>query len=96
MTIRSQPKGDIHTTDLILFHLDGSTTWLPMNPNYEEVNVAAQFKAKESHLKTYIQLASLRKDERVKTGETTTMVVDSVFAFSRWALIISVRSSEGN
>ena len=54
-----------------------------MNPNYEEVNVEAQFKAEESHLKVYIQLAYLRKDERVKKGETMTMAVDSVFAFSR-------------
>ena len=66
-----------------LFNIDGPTTWLPMNPNYAEVNVAAQFKAKESHLKVYIQLTHLRKDERVKKGETMTMVVDSVFAFSR-------------
>jgi len=33
--------------------LDGPSTWLPVNPNYVDVNVEAQLSAEESHIKIY-------------------------------------------
>jgi len=65
---------------------DGSSTWLPVHPDYVDVNVDAQLAAAESHLKVYKRLTELRKDERLRTGEVMTMASDSVFAFSRSGL----------
>lgn len=63
--------------------IDGPTTWLPMHPDYEEVNVEAQLAAEESHIKVYKRLTQLRADERIRTGGVQTLAAEPVFAFSR-------------
>lgn len=64
-------------------YTDAPTTWLPIHPNYKEINVEVEDAADESHLKVYKHLVQLRQDERVKSGDVKTMSVESVFAFSR-------------
>lgn len=59
-------------------------TWLPVNPNYMEVNVANQKAAEESHLKVYKALSSLRAtDSRVNSGQVDMISTGPVFAFNR-------------
>ncbi|KAG0719013.1 Maltase 1 [Chionoecetes opilio] len=46
----------------------GNSTWLPINPNYTEINVAAQRNAKQSNLKLYHDLTELRQEETFTKG----------------------------
>lgn len=63
---------------------NGSSTWLPVNPNYPKVNVARQVSASASHLKVYQQLAQLRREDTFLRGNTTFPVTTKdVFSFMR-------------
>ncbi|KAG5671325.1 hypothetical protein PVAND_001528 [Polypedilum vanderplanki] len=44
-------------------------TWLPVGNNYKTVNVKAQQEAKDSHLKIFKKLTSIRKKEIFKKGD---------------------------
>uniref|UniRef100_A0A1S4GZS2 alpha-glucosidase n=1 Tax=Anopheles gambiae TaxID=7165 RepID=A0A1S4GZS2_ANOGA len=46
----------------------GPTTWLPVHPNYRELNLAAQRLAERSHYKTYQALVALRAHETFRKG----------------------------
>ncbi|VVC30063.1 Glycoside hydrolase superfamily,Glycosyl hydrolase, family 13, catalytic domain [Cinara cedri] len=62
---------------------NGSKTWLPVNPDYWQENLAALSKTK-SHLKTYRQLTRLRKMPSFIKGNLHTYVLSKwVFGFSR-------------
>ena len=63
-------------------------TWLPVNPNYRTLNVEAQRKAEESHLKLYKTLVALRSTREWTHGGMETRVLDGkgeggVFGFTR-------------
>lgn len=45
-----------------------SKTWLPINPNYVELNLKKQKQAEKSHYKTYQQLVELRKHATFRKG----------------------------
>lgn len=63
---------------------NGSTTWLPVNPNYSKVNVARQTAAATSHLKVYKQLAQLRREDTLARGNISFPVVsEDIFSFMR-------------
>ena len=64
---------------------NADSTWLPVNPNYLEVNVEAQKSAEESHLKVYQALSNLRKsDVRIQSGFWDTMLDgDQVLGIAR-------------
>ena len=59
--------------------------WLPVNPNYVDVNVEAQEGEGPSHLKVFKQLAKFRHHDAVLFGETEFKVnsTTGVFAFTR-------------
>ncbi|XP_063239374.1 maltase 2-like [Bacillus rossius redtenbacheri] len=59
-------------------------TWMPVNKNYVMVNIAAQERAENSHLKVYRRLARLRRTKTIQRGAVDNQVVsDYVFAFTR-------------
>lgn len=64
-----------------------SKTWLPVNPNYWELNLAEQKKlqySKPSHYSVYKRLTQLRKTETIKHGSFDGYVLSEwVYAFSR-------------
>lgn len=55
---------------------NGSTTWLPVNPNYRTVNVEAQKNNATSLLNLYINLMELRKSDVLRKGDVTTAVLN--------------------
>lgn len=58
--------------------------WLPVHPNYREVNVALQKKFKRSTLKFYKELLQLRKEDTFAYGSFNSSVInDNVFAYVR-------------
>ncbi|KAJ9588787.1 hypothetical protein L9F63_017898, partial [Diploptera punctata] len=63
---------------------DGNTTWLPVNSNYDELNVEIQNSAEKSHIKVYKNLIQLRKEATFKDGATEiAAITDNVLAFTR-------------
>ncbi|GFG28461.1 hypothetical protein Cfor_11357 [Coptotermes formosanus] len=59
-------------------------TWLPVNPNYKELNLAAQKLANQSHYHVYKQLVAARSHITIQTGSLRTRVIgDNVFSFLR-------------
>ncbi|XP_055532651.1 maltase 2-like [Wyeomyia smithii] len=62
----------------------GSTTWLPVNPNYLTVNVDYQEKASNSHLKVFKKLIELRDEDIFHDCLYGVMAVgDNVFGIVR-------------
>ncbi|XP_017868310.1 PREDICTED: maltase A3 [Drosophila arizonae] len=61
-----------------------SSTWLPINPNYVTVNVAAETAADTSHLHLYKQLVELRKSKTLQYGTTRYAAInENVVAIKR-------------
>ncbi|XP_016963459.1 maltase 1 [Drosophila biarmipes] len=59
-------------------------TWLPVNPNYRELNLRNQQQARRSHYKIYQSLLKLRQLPVLKNGSFVPEVVNRrVFAFKR-------------
>nr|NP_609522.1 maltase B1 [Drosophila melanogaster]AAF53127.1 maltase B1 [Drosophila melanogaster]AOQ11073.1 Mal-B1-RA [synthetic construct] len=59
-------------------------TWLPVNPNYKELNLRNQQQARRSHYKIYQSLLKLRQLPVLKNGSFVPEVVNRrVFAFKR-------------
>lgn len=62
----------------------GKELWLPVNPNYETLNLALQKSAEKSFFKFYQSLAELRKNEVFVNGDFHTRAYDeNVFSFRR-------------
>ncbi|XP_020807980.1 LOW QUALITY PROTEIN: maltase 1 [Drosophila serrata] len=63
---------------------NASHTWLPVNPNYRELNLRNQQVARRSHYKIYQSLLKLRQLPVLKNGSFVPEVVNRrVFAFKR-------------
>lgn len=64
---------------------EAGKTWLPVNPNYQEINVEAALADKDSLFYTYQNLISLRKTEDwlVEADFQLLESVDNVFAYQR-------------
>lgn len=59
-------------------------TWLPVNPNYVDLNVKAQKTAEKSHLKFYQRLMNLRRHKTFQDGSLKLQALTkNVFAFVR-------------
>ncbi|GLH04143.1 uncharacterized protein GBIM_09919 [Gryllus bimaculatus] len=62
------------------------TPWLPVNKNYDTLNVAAQEGQPDSHLNVYKKLAALRNELAIQRGDFHMETIGSnVFSFSRVA-----------
>ncbi|CRL00644.1 CLUMA_CG013904, isoform A [Clunio marinus] len=62
----------------------GEEPWLPVNPNYETLNLKQQQEATKSIYKFYQQLAQLRQAETFVHGDyKSTAINDNVFGFIR-------------
>ncbi|CAL8101472.1 unnamed protein product [Orchesella dallaii] len=64
----------------------GNTTWLPINPNYRELNVQAQNETTgDSHLKVYKRISALRKTDTWRYGSLEAKAIDegAAFGYSR-------------
>lgn len=64
----------------------GSTTWLPVNPDYITNNVQTQTAADNSHLKIFKRLTKLRKNNVLRQGEYLGALTnnDNVYIYKRW------------
>lgn len=59
-------------------------TWLPVNPNYADINVKAQKEAPKSHFKFYQQLMKLRRHKTFVDGSLKVQALNKrVFAYTR-------------
>lgn len=66
----------------------GPKTWLPVHPNYKELNLLAQQQAKRSHYKVYTALVALRKLPVLRHGRFNIETLSrAVFAFKRYLKI---------
>lgn len=63
----------------------GNKTWLPVGENYIKVNVEAQEKAENSHLKIFRKLTKIRKEPRFKNGTFVSTLSNSnnVYSYKR-------------
>ena len=60
-----------------------SSSWLPINKNHLEINVAKQDKDPNSHLGIYRRLSIIRQCQTVLHGSLEVMAKDGIFAFTR-------------
>ena len=59
-------------------------TWLPINPNYVDINLMAQKSAPKSHFKFYQQLMELRRHKTFTDGNLNIQALNrNVFAYTR-------------
>lgn len=59
-------------------------TWLPVDPNYKTLNLAAEKVAKYSPYKSFLKITSLRDWPAIKLGSLQTKLLNkNVLAFSR-------------
>ncbi|CAB3382429.1 Hypothetical predicted protein [Cloeon dipterum] len=65
---------------------DSEKPWLPVNGNYEELNLAAQKQEENSPYAIYKKLTAMRKDmNAVKSGQLGTSTVgENIFVFTRY------------
>lgn len=47
---------------------DGQKTWLPVNPNYKDINVETENAQTKSHLNVYKQMSQLRQTKTIQNG----------------------------
>jgi len=60
-------------------------TWLPVHPNYLELNLEAQKAANKSHYQVYKDLLELRRSAIMRLGRFNIEPISRwVFAFKRW------------
>lgn len=79
-------------------------TWLPVHPNYRELNLAAQKAAPNSMFKLYQELIQLRKEQTFRYGNLETYsLINNVFAFTRnlvdhknYAVVVNINPNEVN
>lgn len=79
-------------------------TWLPVHPNYRELNLAAQKAAPKSMFKLYKELIQLRKEHTFRHGDLKTYsLINNVFAFTRhlvdhknYVVVVNVNPNEVN
>lgn len=72
------------SSDLNAGFSSADRTWLPVNPNYKELNLRNQQQARRSHYKIYQSLLKLRQLPVLKNGSFVPEVVNRrVFAFKR-------------
>ncbi|XP_049798365.1 uncharacterized protein LOC126230929 [Schistocerca nitens] len=62
---------------------DNAKTWLPVNPNYVTLNLAAQKAAERSHYHVYQQLVRMREEAIVQQGDVSTAALGSALAVAR-------------
>lgn len=63
---------------------DSSATWLPIHPNYETLNVAAQKDVPGSTYEYFKSVSELRKNEVFRQGSFHLEVInENVLAYSR-------------
>jgi len=66
---------------------NAAQTWLPVNPNYLELNLKREMAATKSHFKFYQQLMALRRHDTFKRGDLKIVALNSnVLAYTRDAL----------
>lgn len=63
----------------------GDKTWLPINADYSTVSVQAQLAAENSHLKIFMKLVQFRKEEFMRAGDYTGVLLNSekVYTYRR-------------
>ncbi|XP_069689413.1 maltase A3-like isoform X1 [Periplaneta americana] len=60
-----------------------NVTWLPVNPNYKDLNLVNEKAAEKSHYHVYKQLLQARQEPAIQQGSLHTNVIGDVFSFSR-------------
>jgi hypothetical protein len=78
----------------IYFYVEGfsnsESTWLPVNPNYLELNLEAQKAAEKSHYKVYKELIELRKNPTIQRGSAHVAALSrNVLGFTRYVRLSS-------
>lgn len=59
-------------------------TWLPINPNYKQLNLKAQKNAERSHYKTYKDLVEIRRQAIFMEGSFKSLALSkNVLGYSR-------------
>ncbi|XP_049537638.1 uncharacterized protein LOC125952287 [Anopheles darlingi] len=79
-------------------------TWLPVHPNYRQLNLAAQKAAPESMFKLYQRLIKLRKEDTFRHGDYESKVMlNNVFGYTRtledhqsYAVVVNLNDNDVN